>query len=51
MHLFRSSVIFPIALSLVLTACIGDPWRSVHKQNTLADSSCSISSCAMLSNP
>jgi hypothetical protein len=37
MHLFRISVTFPIALSLVMTACLGDPWRSVHKQNTLAD--------------
>ncbi|MDP6980454.1 MAG: hypothetical protein QF570_17945 [Myxococcota bacterium] len=37
MRVVRAFVFAPIVASLVLTACIGDPWRSVNKKNTLAD--------------
>ncbi|MCP4038139.1 MAG: hypothetical protein GY733_14460, partial [bacterium] len=37
MRLIRGFVFAPIVASLMLTACIGDPWRQVNKKNTLAD--------------
>ncbi len=37
MRVVRGFVFAPVVVSLMLTACIGDPWRSVNKKNTLAD--------------
>lgn len=37
MRAIRGSVFVPVVVSLMLTACVGDPWRQVNKQNTLAD--------------
>jgi hypothetical protein len=37
MRVIRGFVFAPIVASLMLTACIGDPWRQVNKKNTLAD--------------
>lgn len=33
----RSFVIGPVVMALLVTGCLGDPWRSVHKQHNLAD--------------
>ncbi|MBW2725121.1 MAG: hypothetical protein JRE71_12090 [Deltaproteobacteria bacterium] len=37
MRVIRGFVFAPIVASLMLTACVGDPWRSVNKKNSLAE--------------
>lgn len=37
MRVIRGFVFAPIVASLMLTACIGDPWRQVNKKNSLAE--------------
>ena len=37
MRVIRGFVFAPIVASLMLTACMGDPWRQVNKKNTLAE--------------
>lgn len=37
MRTIRTLLLGPVLLSLILSACAGDPWRSVNRKNTLAD--------------